>query len=200
VIEEIILATGNQHKIKEIKAILKNLCIRLIPMVSFHEYPKTIEDGKTFESNASKKAREVSKFFKKWAIADDSGLEVDYLNGYPGVYSARYAGEKCSYEDNNEKLLLELKNVPKEKRTAKFKTVIAISNPYGKIYLADGEIFGTINSRIIKKRGFGYDSIFYLPDYGKTLSELSFKVKNFISHRAVALRKAKKIIKNCNVI
>jgi XTP/dITP diphosphohydrolase len=197
--KEIILATCNQNKVEEIKAILKNLNIKLIPMTSFRKYPKTIEDGETLESNASKKAGEVARFFRKWAIADDSGLEVDYLNGSPGVFSARYAGRKCSYNDNNEKLLLELKNIPQEKRTAKFRTVIAISSPCRKIYLADGEIFGTISSRVVEREGFGYDSIFYIPNYGKTLSERSFEVKNFISHRAIALRKAKKIIKSCNI-
>jgi len=191
---EIVLATSNRHKVKEIKSILKDLSIEIVPMTSFTSYPITIEDGKTLEENASKKAREVAIFFRKWAIADDSGIEVDYLNGNPGVHSARYAGEKCSSYENNNKLLEALKNIPQEKRTAKFKTVIAISNPKGKTLLLDGEIFGTIKS-CAGSNGFGYDTIFYVPEYEKTLAELSFEIKNSISHRSKALQKAKKVIK-----
>jgi len=193
-INEIILASTNKHKVEEIKSILKDLDIKIIPMTSFPLYPITIEDGKTLEENASKKAREAAKFFKRWTIADDSGLEVDCLNGRPGVYSARYAGEKCSNRDNNKKLLEALKNVSQEKRTAKFKTVIAISNPNGKVLLADGEIFGIIKN-CTGTAGFGYDPVFYIPEYGKTLAELGPEIKNSVSHRANALKKAKEIIR-----
>jgi XTP/dITP diphosphohydrolase len=195
-IKEIVLATENRHKGEEIKAILKDLDIKIIPMTSFTDYPATIEDGATFEKNASKKAREAAEFFRKWAIADDSGLEVDYLNGRPGIYSARYAGENCSYEDNNKKLLAELKDVPEEKRTANFKTVIAVASPDGRLFLADGKIFGTIKEHSSGTGGFGYDSVFYIPGYGKTFAELSCEIKNSLSHRAKALQKVKKIIKN----
>jgi XTP/dITP diphosphohydrolase len=194
-IKEIILASENKDKEEEIKSVLKDLNIEIIPMISFPKYPVIIEDGKTLEENASKKAREAAKFFNKWAIADDSGLEVDYLNGAPSVYSARYAGEKCSYEDNNKKLLKALEGVPKEKRTAKFRTVIAISSPSGEIRLTYGEIFGIVTLQFKGTNGFGYDPIFYIPEYGKTFSELNPEVKNSISHRAKALRKAKEIIK-----
>ncbi|GMO64413.1 MAG: XTP/dITP diphosphatase [Endomicrobiia bacterium] len=193
-INEIVLATRNIHKVKEIKLILSDLNIKILPMTSFSSYPITIEDGKTLEENASKKAREASRFFKKWTISDDSGIEVDFLNGNPGVYSARYAGEKCSSYENNKKLLEELKNVPQEKRTAKFRTIIAIADPHGKILLVGGEIFGIIKS-CVGVNGFGYDPVFYLPKYRKTLAELSSEVKNSISHRAKALKKAKKAIK-----
>jgi XTP/dITP diphosphohydrolase len=195
-IEEIILATGNKHKVEEIKEILKDLSIKVIPMIFFSQYPIIEEDGKTLEENAIKKASEVSKFFGKWTLADDSGLEVDYLNGAPGVYSARYAGEKCFYENNNSKLLKALDGVPFEKRTAKFRTVIAISSPDGKINLAEDKIFGIIALQPMGGNGFGYDSVFYVPEYGKTFAELSMNIKNSISHRAIALQKAKKIIKS----
>jgi XTP/dITP diphosphohydrolase len=195
-IKEIILATRNLHKVEEIKSILKNLNIKIIPMTSFDKYPKTIEDGKTLEENAAKKAIEAAKFFKKWTIADDSGLEVDYLNGTPGVYSARYAGENCSYEDSNNKLLAALSGVPQEKRTAKLRTVIAISSPDEKVYLSEGKIFGIIGSQVMGIHGFGFDPLFYISEYEKTFSELSSEVKNSISHRAKALQKAKEIIKN----
>jgi XTP/dITP diphosphohydrolase len=195
-IKEIVLATGNRHKGEEIKSILKDLDIKIIPMTSFPNYPATIEDGATFEENASKKAREAAEFFRKWAIADDSGLEVDYLNGRPGIYSARYAGENCFYEDNNKKLLAELKDVPEEKRMANFRTVIAVASPDGRLFLSDGKIFGTIGSCAVGTDGFGYDPVFYIPGYGKTFAELSYEVKNSLSHRARALQKAKKIIKS----
>jgi XTP/dITP diphosphohydrolase len=195
-IKEIILATGNRHKVQEMKEILKDLGIKVSPMISFPQYPNTEEDGKTLEENAIKKAKETAKFFGKWTLADDSGLEVDYLDGSPGVYSARYAGEKCLYEDNNNKLLKVLDGVPLEKRTAKFRTVIAISSPDGKINLAEGKIFGIISLRSLGSNGFGYDPVFYVPDYGKTFAELSTDIKNSISHRAIALQKVKEIIKS----
>jgi XTP/dITP diphosphohydrolase len=195
-IKEIVLATGNRHKGEEIKSTLKDLVVKITPMISFSEYPTTIEDGATLEENAVKKAREAAEFFKKWAIADDSGLEVDYLNGRPGIYSARYAGRNCSYDDNNEKLLAELKNVPEEKRTANFRTVIAVASPDGRLFLADGEIFGTIKGCAVGSNGFGYDPVFYVPEYGKTFAELNYEIKNSLSHRAEALQKIKKIIRN----
>jgi XTP/dITP diphosphohydrolase len=193
---EIILATKNRHKAEEIKSILKDLDIKIIPMTSFPDYPVTIEDGVTLEENAIKKAKEAAEFFKRWTIADDSGLEVDYLNGRPGVYSARYAGKNCSYDDNNKKLLAELKNVPEEKRTANFRTVIAVASPDGRLFLADGKIFGTIRRHAVGTDGFGYDPVFYVPEYGKTFAELNYEIKNFLSHRAEALQKAKRIIED----
>jgi XTP/dITP diphosphohydrolase len=195
-IKEMVLATENRHKGEEIKSILKDLDIKIIPMTSFTDYPATIEDGATFEENASRKARETAEFFRKWAIADDSGLEVDCLNGRPGIYSARYAGENCSYEDNNKKLLAELKDVPEEKRTANFSTVIAVASPDGRLFLAGGKIFGTIKEHTAGTGGFGYDPVFYIPEYGKTFAEISYEIKNSLSHRAKALQKIKKIIKN----
>jgi XTP/dITP diphosphohydrolase len=195
-IKEIVLATGNRHKVEEIKSVLKDLDIKIILTSSFPNYPATIEDGTTFEENASKKAREAAEFFREWAIADDSGLEVDYLNGRPGIYSARYAGENCFYKDNNKKLLAELKDVPEEKRTANFRTVIAIASPNGRLFLADGKIFGTIKECVAGAGGFGYDPVFYIPEYGKTFAELSYEIKNSLSHRAKALQKIKKIIKS----
>ncbi|MDR1511594.1 MAG: RdgB/HAM1 family non-canonical purine NTP pyrophosphatase [Endomicrobium sp.] len=193
-INRIILATNNRHKVEEIKLILKDVGIEIVPMTSFSSYPVTIENEKTLEKNASKKAREAADFFKEWTIADDSGIEVDYLDGNPGVYSARYAGEKCSSYENNKKLLEALKNVPQKKRIAKLKTVIAIANPRGKVLLVSGEIFGIVKGRA-GIGGFGYDPVFYVPKYKKTLAELSLDMKNSISHRAKALKKAKKIIR-----
>lgn len=194
-IEEIIIATGNKHKVEEIKDILKDLNIKVIPMTDFPSYPETVEDGETLEENAAKKAKEAAVFFNKWAIADDTGLEVDYLDGAPGVYSARYAGEDCSYEDNNKKLLEVLKGVPANNRSARFRCIIAVSSPVGEISLAEGKIFGTISETFAGDKGFGYDPIFFVPEENKTFAELAAEVKNRISHRGKALQKAKDIVK-----
>jgi XTP/dITP diphosphohydrolase len=193
---EIILATGNLHKTEEIKSILKDLSIKVIPMTSFENYPEIVEDAPTLEGNAVKKAVTAAKFFNKWALADDTGLEVDALGGAPGVYSARYAGENCTYADNNNKLLEKLKNVPKDKRTAAFKCVIAISSPKGETYIAKGQKNGIITEYFAGKGGFGYDSLFFVPELSKTFAELSDNEKNTISHRAQALIEAKEIIRN----
>ncbi|MDR2772401.1 MAG: XTP/dITP diphosphatase [Elusimicrobiota bacterium] len=193
-LRELILATGNDHKIKEISSVLADKNIKIIPLTAFESFPKTIEDKKTLEENAIKKAREVALFFNKWAVADDSGLEVDLLGGEPGVYSARYAGENCSYDDNNNKLLKKLEGVPLEKRTAHFRCVIAIASPEGIVKTVSGKVNGYICEKKTGSGGFGYDPIFFIPQYNKTFAELSFSKKNKISHRAIALMKAKKII------
>ncbi len=163
-ITEIILATGNKHKVEEITAILSDLNIKIKPMTEFENYPKVVEDGATIEENAVKKATETAKFFKSWTIADDTGLEVEYLNGAPGVYAARYAGEGCTYQDNNDKLLKALENA--DNRNAKFRCVIALSNPEGEnIILSKGEISGVITEKISGSKGFGYDPVFFVKEY-----------------------------------
>lgn len=191
--KEIILATGNKHKVIEIKDILKDLNVNIKPMIEFNKYPDVVEDGQTLQDNAIKKATEVAKFFNSWAIADDTGLEVNYLNGAPGVYSSRYAGEDCSYEDNNKKLLKALDGVQMENRQAQFRCVIALSDPEGNIkILAEGKIKGYIATSFSGTTGFGYDPIFYVPKYDKTFAELGEEIKNQISHRGLALQNFKK--------
>jgi XTP/dITP diphosphohydrolase len=197
-IKELIIATGNKHKVEEIKAVLKDFGIKIIPMTNLPSFPKTVEDGATLEENAGKKAIEAALFYGKWTLADDTGLEVDYLDGAPGVYSARFAGERCSYDDNNKKLLDLLKGVPEEKRTAKFACVIALSSPQGQCSFAKGEIFGIIADKNSGSNGFGYDPVFFVPEESKTFAQLSSDVKNKISHRAKALQKAKEIINTIN--
>ncbi|MDR0724213.1 MAG: RdgB/HAM1 family non-canonical purine NTP pyrophosphatase [Endomicrobium sp.] len=194
-IKKIVVATTSKYKQEEIKSLLKDVDIEVIPMTSFKEYPKTIEDGKTLKDNAIKKAKEAAKFFNSWVMADDTGLEVDYLNGEPGVLSARYAGKDCPFEDNIKKLLSVLKDVPFEKRTARFRTVIAIAAPSGKLCLSEGKIYGIISLAENGVYNFGYDPIFYIPQYNKTFAQLTPKIKNTISHRAKALQKAKVILK-----
>ncbi|MDR1523372.1 MAG: XTP/dITP diphosphatase [Endomicrobium sp.] len=193
--KKIVVATTSKYKQEEIKSLLKDLDIEVMSMTSFKEYPKTIENGKTLQENAIKKAKEAAKFFNSWVIADDTGLEVDYLNGEPGVLTARYAGEHCNFADNIKKLLNALIDVPFEKRTARFRTVIAIASPTGQIYLSEGEIYGIINYLERGAYNFGYDPVFYVPEYNKTFAELTSDIKNTISHRAKALQKAKMILK-----
>jgi XTP/dITP diphosphohydrolase len=194
-LKKIILATTSKYKGEEIKSLLRDLDIEVVSMTSLAKYPKTIEDAKTLEGNAIKKAKEAAKFFDSWVIADDSGLEVNCLNGKPGVFSARYAGKECSFQDNIKKLLNVLKDVPFEKRTARFRAVIAIASPTGQVYLSKGEIYGKISPIEIGVYNFGYDPIFYIPEYNKTFAELTPDIKNEISHRAKALQKAKIILK-----
>ena len=187
--KQIILATGNKHKVVEIKDILKDLSVTIKPMTDFDKYPEVVEDGQTLQDNAIKKATEVAKYFNSWAIADDTGLEVNYLNGAPGVYSSRYAGENCSYADNNNKLLKALDGVQMENRQAQFRCVIALSDPQGNVkILGEGKIKGYIAESLSGTTGFGYDPLFYVPKYEKTFAELGEEIKNQISHRAMALK------------
>lgn len=192
---EIVLATGNLHKVKEIKDILKGLDLKFLTLQDFPKMPDIVEDGKTFEENAVKKAKEIARLTGKIALADDSGIEAEALNNVPGVYSARFAGEKASGSANNKKLIGLLKGIPLARRKARFVCVIAIAEPGGRIYTAEGELKGIIALRPAGKRGFGYDPLFIVPRYKKTVAQLSSGVKNSISHRSKALKKAKGILK-----
>jgi XTP/dITP diphosphohydrolase len=194
IMKEFILATGNKHKVEEMKAILKGLPVKIIPISDYPNFPHTIEDGNTLEKNAIKKAKEAAAFFKKWAIADDSGLEVEALNGAPGVYSARYAGESCCSQNNNDKLLKELENI--DNRKAQFRCIIAIANPSGQEWIAEGKIEGIISRTMSGENGFGYDPLFFVEKYNKSFAQLEPSIKNQISHRAKAAQKLKEIIKN----
>ena len=179
---------------REVREALKGLGLRIRTLSDFSNVPEIEENGKTFIENALKKARYYSKRFGKVTLADDSGLEVDRLKGLPGVYSARYAGEKASSRENNEKLLREMEGVPISRRGARFRCVIAVVSPDGKELLVDGSCRGRIGLREKGRRGFGYDPLFVLPNYGKTMAELSLEEKNRISHRGKALKKIRKII------
>jgi XTP/dITP diphosphohydrolase len=181
--------------VEEITDILKKLPVQIVSLDNFPEAPEVEEDGKTLEQNATKKARTIAKLLKRWTIDDDTGLEVDYLNGEPGVYSARWAGPGCTYKDNNKKLLASLKGVPEKKRTASFRCVIAIANPKGKVWTVEGRIKGVIATKTKGRRGFGYDPVFFVPKENMTFAELPSEIKNRISHRARALQKAKKLLR-----
>lgn len=163
-------------------------------MEEFPGLPEVEEDGATFEQNAVKKARFAAAATCLWALADDSGLEVDYLGGAPGVFSARFAGRGGDDRANNEKLLRLLEGVPLERRTARFRCVVAVASPGGEVYTAEGTCAGVIAFAPRGSGGFGYDPLFYVPHLGKTFAELEPEVKNAVSHRAKALEKARRII------
>lgn len=185
---KLILATRNAHKLKEIQAIFDFGNLEVLSAFDFPDIPDVVEDGDTFQANAIKKAVEISQATGCWSLADDSGLVVDALNGAPGVYSARYAGEDCSYAANNEKLLNELSD--KLDRNARFCTVIALSSPDGETEVVEGECRGRIIDKLRGTEGFGYDPLFIPDGYQKTFAELPATVKNQISHRANALKVA----------
>ena len=183
---EIILATRNPDKGRELEALLGGLGMRIRTLADFPSAPEVEEDGTTCEANAIKKAREITRATGVPSVADDTGLEVDALGGRPGVYAARYAGEHATYEDNCRKLLLELAGVPRPKRTARFLTVAAIAFPSGDVHVTQGSLEGLIAEQPVGDRGFGYDPVFLVPEFGKTLAQLTAEEKNRMSHRAKA--------------
>ena len=182
---KIVIATRNAHKLEEIHAIFHFQGLEVCSASDFPDVPDTIEDRDTLEGNAIKKAQELCDTTGLMTMADDSGLEVEALNGAPGVYSARYAGEPCSYENNNEKLLRELSG--KDNRRARFRTVIALARPGEQALTVEGKCEGIIIDHLRGEHGFGYDPLFVPDGYSETFAELSSEVKNKISHRANAL-------------
>jgi len=188
---EILIATNNLGKVKEIKDILDSSEIKILTMKDFPPFPKIEEDGKTYQENAFKKARKVSEYTGKICLADDSGLEIDYLEGKPGIYSSRWGN---SDEERINKVLRLLENVPKNKRNAKFVCVVVLVFTDGKIYMVKEECKGSIIFNPKGEQGFGYDPIFLVPEYDKTFAELGDKIKNQISHRGKAMRRMINII------
>ena len=191
----LVLATKNQDKKDELTALLAELGISLRTLDMFPGAPDVVEDGDTCEANAIKKATEIAQFTGHTSLADDTGLHVEALGGRPGVFAARYAGSGASYEDNWRKVLQEMEGIPSEQRHASFLTVAAIAQPGQKnVQVVDGTLDGMITECPIGDNGFGYDPIFFIPSLGKTMAQLSVEEKNTISHRAIALRKAKTIL------
>ncbi len=176
---------------KEIRAILADLGVPVLSMKEAGITAEIVEDGKTFEENADIKARTIMELTGDVVLADDSGLEIDWLNGEPGIYSARYMGEDTSYDIKNSHLIQLLDGVPQEQRTARFVCVISAAFPDGRILHGRGTIEGIIGYEIKGENGFGYDPIFYLPEYGCTTAELPPEKKNELSHRGKALREIK---------
>lgn len=191
---KILFATGNENKMKEIRMILSDLGMPIQSMKEAGIDVDIVEDGSTFEENAIIKATEIAKLTGDIVLADDSGLEIDYLNKEPGIYSARYAGVDTSYDIKNRMLLDRLEGVPDEKRTARFVCVIACAFPDGTVETARGTIEGIIGHEIAGENGFGYDPIFYLPEYKCTTAELEPEKKNELSHRGKALRAMRAIM------
>ena len=195
----LVMATRNPGKIRELRQILKDLDVHLLSLDDFPELPEIPERGPTFAENAAAKAREVARLTGLPALADDSGLEVAALRGRPGVWSARYAQDRTapappSDEDNWRKLLEEMAGVPLEARGARFVCEIALALPDGRLFKAHGECAGRIALTPQGEQGFGYDPVFALPEYGRTMAELGPRVKNRLSHRARALAALKELL------
>ena len=192
--KRLIFATGNKDKMKEIREILGDLPVEILSMKEAGIQADIEENGKSFEENALIKARAVCRLAGEMVLADDSGLEIDYLNGEPGIYSARYMGEDTSYKIKNQNLIDRLAGVPDEERTARFVCAIAAAFPDGREYVVRGTIEGMIGYEERGENGFGYDPIFYLPDRGVSTAELPREEKNSISHRGNALKKMKELL------
>ncbi|MBQ9982976.1 MAG: XTP/dITP diphosphatase [Lachnospiraceae bacterium] len=189
--KKLIFATGNEGKMKEIRMILGDLDYEILSMKEAGIDVDIVEDGKTFEENAIIKATEISKLAGCVVLADDSGLEVDAMDKMPGIYSARYLGEDTPYSVKNQTIIDNLAGLPDEKRTARFVCVIAAAFPDGRVVTKRGTIEGIIGHEEKGENGFGYDPIFFVPEYGKTTAELSPEEKNRISHRGKALEMIK---------
>lgn len=186
--ERIIFATQNAHKMVEIKQILSDLPYEVVSMGEAGIDIDVVEDGLTFEENAAKKAREIMEVTGEIVMADDSGLEIDYLNKEPGIYSARYLGKDTPYSEKNAIIIDRLKEAKGDERSARFVCVIATAYPNGEVITARGTMEGVISDQIMGSNGFGYDPIFFVPELGKTTAEMPAELKNSISHRGNALR------------
>ncbi|MDR1801544.1 MAG: RdgB/HAM1 family non-canonical purine NTP pyrophosphatase [Lachnospiraceae bacterium] len=196
----IIFATSNQHKMREIRMILSDVSDEIVSLFDIGYNKDIIENGTSFEENSKIKAKAVWEDFPdSIVLADDSGLEVDYLDKAPGIYSARFLGEDTSYDVKNNYILEKLKGVPDEKRTARFICAITAVFPDGSTETVRGVMEGRVAYEIKGKNGFGYDPIFYLPQFGCTSAKLSPEDKNSISHRGAALQKIKQIIAKRNI-
>jgi XTP/dITP diphosphohydrolase len=192
--KELLIATANKGKFSELELLLEGMVDNLYSFADFPDLPAVIEDGATFTENAVKKAQTAARATGKPAIADDSGLLVDALNGRPGVNSARFAGENAGDAENNAKLLRELAGVPPQLRTAAFRCVIALCLPGEECLTFAGDLKGVILDMPRGEGGFGYDPLFFVPEFGQTLAELPLDVKNAISHRGKAFIKLKEYL------
>ena len=192
----LLLATGNRHKQDELKSLLKGIPFEVVTPSELGIDEEIEESGSTLEENAAIKATAYAARSGILSLADDSGLEVDALDGAPGVFSSRYAGENASDSERVSFLLSKLEGIPRENRQARFKCVIAIATPQGKVEICNGECKGVIAANPSGKEGFGYDPVFFLPELGKTMAELPPAQKNEISHRARATAEARRLLIN----
>jgi XTP/dITP diphosphohydrolase len=195
-VTELLVATTNPGKFAEVQAFLKNLPLSILSLESLGSWPAVVEDGATFAENALKKARALAEYSGMLTLADDSGLEVDALNGAPGIYSARYAGEEGNDDKNNEKLLRELQGIAEEKRSARFVCALALCAPESrgmKEWTVRESCEGRIAFELRGQNGFGYDPLFFYPPFGKTFGEIDRETKATVSHRGKALKKLSEI-------
>jgi XTP/dITP diphosphohydrolase len=188
---EIVLASRNKKKLVEMEAILRDTGVRIRSVGEFPNAPEVVEDGDTFAANAARKALQVADAVGLWAIADDSGIEVDALAGRPGVHSARFAGPQCDDEANNRKLVESLRNVPPQKRTCRYRCCIVLAQPGRVLLTVEDSWEGRVVLEPRGAHGFGYDPYVWMDEYGRTVAELDPDLKNRISHRAKALAKLK---------
>lgn len=186
--KELLVATKNKGKVREIADLLAPCGIKVISLLDAGDMPEIIEDGLTFRANAAKKAVMIAKYTGRLVMGEDSGLEVDALDGRPGVFSARYSGETATDEKNNAKLIEELSGVPFEKRTARYRSAMALADKETLVDVVEGACEGIITTELRGTNGFGYDPLFYIPQHDKTFGELPLLVKQTMSHRANALR------------
>jgi XTP/dITP diphosphohydrolase len=196
-VTELLVATTNPGKFAEVQAFLKNLPLRILSLESLGSWPAVVEDGATFAENALKKARALAEYSGMLTLADDSGLEVDALNGAPGIYSARYAGEEGNDDKNNEKLLRELQGIAEEKRSARFVCALALCAPESrgmKEWTVRESCEGRIAFELRGQNGFGYDPLFFYPPFGKTFGEIDRETKATVSHRGKALKKLAEVL------
>lgn len=194
--KKIIIGSGNQHKIKEIKSFFSDLELKVEGLDPELDLAEVVEDGSNYTENALKKARQRAKELNQIVLADDSGLSVEYLDGAPGIYSARFGGEGLTDREKYLRILELLKDQPEDKRKAAFVSVIALVDPFKQEEITvEGRSEGYIAREPAGEKGFGYDPIFYLPQFGKTMAQLEPKKKNEISHRGRALKKIRKVIK-----
>ena len=192
-IHDIVIATRNKKKLIEIRELLADLDFNVLSIDDFSDIPEIDEDMDTFEGNARKKAVQIAQITNKLTLADDSGLEIDFLNGKPGIHSARFAGKNATDEERYKKVLNLLREVPQHQRTARFKCAVAITENEC-VEIVTGTCEGEITTEPRGDAGFGYDPIFMVPSYGKTFAELGSEIKNRISHRAIALEKARDVL------
>lgn len=186
----VVLASRNRGKVREVAELLEPHGLEILSLADFENVPEIVEDGSTFGENAAKKAREVAGFLSRWTIGEDSGLMVDALDGAPGVYSARFAGEDATDEQNNEKLMAELAGVSDERRTARYICHVAVADPQGEIRLQEeASCRGRITHEPRGTNGFGYDPYFLIPECHRTFGELAPVVKQHLSHRARAFER-----------
>jgi XTP/dITP diphosphohydrolase len=191
---ELVVATKNQKKLQEIKEILRRLNLKISSLADYQKLPRIIENGKTFQANAIKKAVKIAHFTDKLTLGEDSGLCVNALGGKPGVYSSRFSGKKKSDRQNNLKLLKSLSGLPLAQRKAHYYCAVALADKKGLVATVEGKCYGLIGFKMQGHHGFGYDPLFLIPKYKKTFGELGPRIKHKMSHRYHALKKAKKII------